>query len=242
VNGCIDIHCHILPGVDDGPQTLPDAIALCRVLAREGIETVVATPHMLGRYEGTNSAGAIRRAVAELQAALERFRIKLNILPGGEVRLDERIPRLVEEDQVLTVADNRKYLLLELPTGIEFEASAVLARVAVPGVRVVLAHAERYEFLHNTDAARKWTDAGAIIQVNTSSLAGGWSPGAQRAGWELIEAGIARVVGSDAHSVGQRSPRWQQAIAMMIQRIGEPATRKLAIENPQRIIAGQDLE
>lgn len=241
LTGGIDLHCHVLPGVDDGPETVEQAVALCRLLSREGVQVAVATPHQLGRYEAVNTAAQIRRAVAEMREHLRRFHVKLEVCVGGEVRLDERIPRLLQDDRILTLGDGGKYLLLELPTGLAFEVSAVLDRVTVPGLRIVLAHAERYDFLRAAGAAERWRDAGVILQINGSSLVGGWSPAAEAAGWDLLARGVATVVASDAHSIGHRRPRWSDSAAAIRRRLGDPALQLLCVENPRRILDGAPL-
>src|SRR5437870_1213069 len=99
----VDVHCHCLPGLDDGPPTITDALNLCRALVEDGITAVTATPHQLGRYDGRNSAPEIRRAVIELRQALVEAHVPLHIEPGADVRVDERIPELLEQDIVMTV-------------------------------------------------------------------------------------------------------------------------------------------
>src|SRR5438105_8801611 len=89
VSQCVDIHCHILPGIDDGPKDLDETLTLARSLMRDGITTVIATPHQLGRYDGQNIATDIRARVAELQTILDEKRIPLRIIAGAEVRVDE---------------------------------------------------------------------------------------------------------------------------------------------------------
>lgn len=239
--GWIDLHAHLLPGVDDGPETIEEAAALCRLLARDGVVTAVATPHQLGRYEGTNSAAEIRSAVAALRAQLERFHVKLDVRAGAEVRLDPRIPVLIEHDQILTLGDTRKYLLLELPSGLAFEVDSVLPRVGVAGLRIVLAHVERYDFLRNPDIARRWREAGALLQVNSSSLVGGWGDAAQQGGWDLLEADVVDLIAGDAHSVGQRRARWTQATGEIARRYGPARVQALCIDNPRKILQGEPL-
>jgi protein-tyrosine phosphatase len=108
----MDVHCHCLPGLDDGPVNTPEALALCRDLVADGIRTVVATPHQLGRYEGRNGGPQIRAAVAQLQQALAQEQIPLVVLAGADVRIDERIPELLESGEVLAVGEAGRYLLL----------------------------------------------------------------------------------------------------------------------------------
>src|SRR5262245_5592183 len=123
----VDIHCHILPGVDDGPATLDDSLAVCRALARDGITHAIATPHQLGRFEGRNLAADTRQRVAGLQAILDARKIPLKLAAGGEVRIDHRIADLLNADRISTLADNSKYLLLELPSGVAIDAESVLS-------------------------------------------------------------------------------------------------------------------
>ena len=101
---CVDMHCHCLPGLDDGPEDMESALAMCRALAADGITTVVATPHQLGSYEGQNSPEQIAQAAAELMAELEREEIPLEILAGGDVRVDPRLPKLLAEGRVSCLA------------------------------------------------------------------------------------------------------------------------------------------
>src|SRR5947208_12051611 len=98
VSQSVDIHCHVLPGIDDGPKNLDESLTLCRALMRDGITTIIATPHQLGRYDGHNVASEVRRRVGELQTILDSKKIPLKILSGGEVRIDERIGKLLTED------------------------------------------------------------------------------------------------------------------------------------------------
>src|SRR3954469_23259507 len=98
---CVDIHCHCLPCLDDGPDSLVESLSLCRALVADGITTVVATPHQLGRYDLRTSGTEIARAVAALRRSLMVEGIPLRVLPGADVRLDERILRLVADGHVL---------------------------------------------------------------------------------------------------------------------------------------------
>src|SRR3954469_19043442 len=173
----VDIHCHCLPAIDDGPRTPAEAVALCKLLVRDGFTDVVATPHQLGRYDGLNWADEVRGAVTHLQGMLDRERVPLRVHAGGEVRIDERIPKLLHDGKLLTLGDGGRYLLLELPTSMHIGADAVMklmqqcgsvasngsAQLATmaPPPHVVLAHAERYDSLRrDPQAAEPWVHAG----------------------------------------------------------------------------------
>jgi protein-tyrosine phosphatase len=105
----VDIHCHCLPGLDDGPATLAESLRLCEALIADGVTTVIATPHQLGGYDRVNTAAVIRDAVAALTAELDTAGLPLEIFPGADVRVDERLLRLLDNDQVLTSGDRTRY-------------------------------------------------------------------------------------------------------------------------------------
>lgn len=239
IAGAVDLHCHILPGIDDGPENMPDAVALCRVMWREGVTLAVATPHQLGRYDTSITAAQIRDGVKALNEELRRRRIGLEVRPGAEVRLDERIDRLIEQDLVMTLNDARKALLLELPMGLAVEPEVVFSRLPGKSLQIVLAHAERYDFIRrDAAAAQRWVDAGAIVQVNCGSITGAFGPAEQTCAWDLLSRGIAKVVASDAHSTGQRRPYFAAAAELIHRRLGAQVAQEVCVDNPRRIVDG----
>src|SRR5436190_3208674 len=108
----VDLHCHCLPCVDDGPATMVESLQLCRALVQDGITTAIATPHQLGRYAGRNGAAAVRAAVAALNRSLMVEAVPLRVFAGADVRVDERLARLLDDDQCLSLAGGA-YVLLE---------------------------------------------------------------------------------------------------------------------------------
>ncbi len=139
----VDIHCHCLPNLDDGPASLEEAVALCRGLVADHVSTVVATPHQLGRFEHCTGPAAVRRATHTLNEELARQGIDLRVLPGAEVRVDERIDALLARDGILTLADTGRYVLLELPWDTLIDIEPLLAQFARRGIYGILAHPER---------------------------------------------------------------------------------------------------
>jgi protein-tyrosine phosphatase len=238
----VEIHCHLIPGVDDGPKDWEECIALARALVRDGTTHIIATPHQLGRYEGRNAAKEIRLGVQELQRSLDEMKIPLHVAAGGEIRLDPAIPKLLERDVVLTLGDAGKYLLLELPTQVSMGAGAVMRHLACTGVGVILAHAERYDS-HRADPASAvaWVENGATIQVNAGSITGFNGEKVQHICFDWIRAGWVGLVASDAHSTGNRRPRMTEAIDVLAANFGESVARLLCIENPLRVLAADNL-
>ena len=234
----IDIHCHCLPGLDDGPADLAGALALCRRFVAEGVGTVVATPHELGRYEGSNAPADVRRAVAFLREQLTAAGIALEVLPGAEVRVAENLPALLEADEVMTLADGRQWILLEMPEGAFLDLGPILGRLAAAGVHAVLSHPERQAW---NDAAigrmLRWRRSlGLLVQVTAGSLLGAFGPRAQSLGWRWLENGLVDVIASDAHDCAHRPPLLAAAWEAVCGRAGEAVARRTLCAVPARLI------
>jgi protein-tyrosine phosphatase len=181
----------------------------------------------------------MRDAVAQLQATLDARGMPLRVVPGAEVRVDPRIPQLLAEDKILTLADGHKYLLLELPTAVRLAPDAVLPHLASAGVTVVLAHSERYGALvSDPDSAEAWVAGGAALQVNAGGLVGAFGAESQAAAVHWIERGWVSLIGTDAHSVGTRRPRMTEAADFLTQRFGQAVAKRLCFENPACVLQG----
>jgi len=234
--GAADLHCHCLPGVDDGPATMHDALQLCRALVSEGISTVVATPHQLGRYDGRNSGRQVRDAVDALAATLAEQSIPLEVLPGGEVRIDERVPAMVRSGDVLTLA-GRVYLLLELPEAGYLDPLPLIRFLTREGITVVVAHVERYrEVQRRHEIVAAWIEAGAALQINAGSLSGSFGREAERTAWRLIDQEFRLLVATDAHDSRSRPPLLSRAAELIEARYDFQTAFRACIENPWQIL------
>jgi protein-tyrosine phosphatase len=235
----VDIHCHCLPGLDDGPTTMDDALAICRLLVADGITTVIATPHQLGGYEATNGADTVRAAVAGLSAALAVGGVPLRVLPGGDVRVDERLVERLAEGHVLTLADGGHFILLELPHESLVDLTRPVAELMAAGITPVLSHPERNGPLaRRSDPVQPWLAAGMVMQVTAGSLLGQFGPIAERAGWQMIEQGLVSIIATDAHDVDRRPPSLRAASEAITGRLGHAVARRLCIENPLKVLRG----
>lgn len=240
--GFTDIHCHCLHGLDDGPSTAEQSLELCRMLADEGITTAVATPHQLGRFDGSNDPASIRQTVADLKSRLARHGISLDVLPGAEVRVDERICRLLEADRILTLADQGRYILLELPHGVFIDVEPLLAELCSAGFEPIIAHAERITALKAPPSVlAKWLDCPAHLQITASSLLGDFGTQLQRAAWSLLTSGTATLVASDSHDTGLRKPRMKAAFERIGIQLGQEIAHLVCNENPSRVVTGRDI-
>ncbi len=238
----VDIHCHCLPYIDDGPKTMSEAIELCRALAGDGIGTVIATPHQLGRFDNTNDAEQIREAVGIMNTKLNETGIDITILPGGDVRVDERLCSLLDTDKVMTLCDGHRYLLLELPSEILIDIEPLMTELAQADVSVIISHPERHRMLtKQPKKIGKWLGHSVSFQITAGSLLGEFGPEAEESAWFFLRHGWAQIVATDAHDVRRRRPCMTTAFEHITSKLGPQAAREVCIDNPMRIVQGSDL-
>lgn len=211
----IDLHCHLLPAVDDGPTTMDEAVAMARAFAEAGTTAVAVTPHVSWDYPETTPA-AIAGGVAEVRAALAEADVALEVLPGAEIALS-RANDLAEEDlEAFTLGDG-PWLLVEPPfspslAGIEAVLDALLLR----GHKLVLAHPERSPALaKDPERLRPYVDAGVLCQITAGSVTGEFGRTVQRAARRMIDDELAHLLASDAHDVTRRIPGMRGATAAL---------------------------
>lgn len=237
----VDIHCHCLPGIDDGPATMAESLSLCRLLVRDRIGAVVATPHQLGRFDNDNKK--VKEKVSELNKELRNNEIPLRVFSGGDVRIDERIVELIKEEKVMTAADGGKYLLLELPENVLINIDPLTDELLRGGIKVIISHPERQHFLSmQPQILLNWAKKGCGIQITAGSLLGRFGTISQKAAWQLLSMPLPLIVATDAHSISGRSPCMRAAFEMIYRQRGEEIARLVCIENPTRVIKGQELQ
>jgi protein-tyrosine phosphatase len=242
----VDIHCHCLAGVDDGPATLSESLSLCRALVDDGVTDVIATPHQLGRFNNCNHAAQVREQVAALNAELESDGVGLNVLPGGDVRVDERICQLLDDDRILTLADGGRYILLELPHEVFIDVDPLLMELSSRGIQAIISHPERHPMIARSggpaqSVLRGWLAHSACLQVTCGSLLGDFGPVAQEAAWCFLTWGWASLVATDSHDLDNRRPRMSAAFGRIAQRLGQDVARLVCIENPLRVVEGKEV-
>lgn len=238
----VDIHCHCLPCVDDGPNSMTEAVALCRALVDDGITTAVATPHQLGTYSGRNGAAQVRGAVETLQCELRGADIPLNVRPGADVRIDPKLVALLKSDEILTLADGHKYLLIELPHEVLINLQPLVAALVGEGVCPILSHPERHPVLMRQPLhLLAWLERGALLQVTAGSLIGDFGGEAERCAWDWLGSGLVSFVASDAHGIERRPPRMSEAAAAISRQLGHAVARRVCLENPLRVLRGEEI-
>lgn len=238
----VDIHCHCLHSIDDGPVTLSDSLNLCKALVNDGVTDVIATPHQLGRYGDFNDAHKIRSIVTELNKELENNRVNLNVLPGADVRVDERICQLIEADKVLTLADKGRYILLELPHEIFINIESLIVDLSSLGIQVIISHPERHPIIaRKPEVLFGWLEKSSHLQITAASLLGDFGSMAQKAAWQFMSMGMVCLVATDSHDLKGRRPRMKDAFDSIVAKHGKKIARLVCIENPLRILEGKDV-
>jgi len=233
----IDLHAHLLPGLDDGPATLEESVELAQLLAAAGVRTVAATPHVRADYR--TAADEVEQGVREVRTALQRAAVALEVLPGAELSFEE-LGRPVEELRRFGLAGNQSLLLVETPyLGWPLGLESTLFELRLAGFTVVLAHPERNPDVQG-DLARveRLVGSGTLIQVTTSSLAGLFGSQARRTGLELVARGLVHLVASDTHGPDGRS----LGAAPVERALGDASLAQWLTEDaPAAIVAGEPL-
>lgn len=238
----IDLHSHVLPGVDDGARTLAEAVELCRIAAADGCTDLVATPHRRRDPWPDLPAAELGARLAEVQrAAGGRPRLHL----GGEIRVDSDLLRELDLDDrggVLPLAGSR-YLLLELePSGAGPDPAELAAGLAAAGWWPVIAHPELTPCLvREPGQIERLAAAGALFQITAASIAGDFGRAARARSFELVEGGFADFLASDAHRPDWRPTGLGRARAEIERQFGAGLARTLTVEHPAAVLADQPL-
>ena len=233
----VDLHCHCLPGLDDGPATESEALELCHALVADGIKTVVATPHQLGFFEQCADSRQIRRSVALLNETLRAKSLDLEVLSGAEIRVDPRVPQLLRQDTLMTLADRQRFCLLELPFDTLPDIRAVLDELSQLGIRSVIAHPERNSSIaEDPDLVMQWTEYELTFQISATSVLGDSGRRVKKAAWKLLDMPIRCIMATDAHGAVRRPPLLGPAYAAVADRLGPNRARELCVQEPLRIL------
>ncbi len=231
----IDLHSHILPGVDDGVATLEEARALARAVMADGATAIAATPHV--RDDWPTSADRMEQGVAELRMDFAEQGIELEVLTGGELSL-EWVARLdAHELRRFSLAGSQRYVLVEFPyTGWPLALESALHDLGAAGLTALLAHPERNRTVQERpERLERAIGAGALVQVTASSVDGRGGTAARTAARQLLELGFVHVLASDAHDPAVR----EAGLAAAVAAIGDPAlAAHLVHEVPAAIVAG----
>jgi protein-tyrosine phosphatase len=207
----------------------------------DGIGTIVVTPHQLGSY-AHNSGDLIRQRTAELQTQLDARSIPLEVLPGADVRIEDGMIRGLRAGTVVSLADRRRHVLLELPHELYFPLEVVLGELRRNGMTGILSHPERNQgLLKDPGLIEPLVDAGCLMQVTASSLIGGMGAGPQAMAEWMLTQGCVHFLATDAHGHKSRRPLMTRAFERVVELAGWEVAIDLCCRNPAAVADGQDV-
>lgn len=233
----IDIHNHMLPGIDDGSWDMETTLEMARIAVSGGIKAVVVTPHC-------NIPGVVKnyfdenyiRNFKETQRAIQRAGIPLKLYPGMEVFVTFDLPELIKAKKIMTLSQSR-YLLLEFAFDEELEfADDMLRKISSMGIVPVIAHVERYRFVQeNPEITYDWCQKGYVLQINKSSFVGSFGRSAEHMAYRLLDKRQASVIASDAHGAERRIPYMRDVYRKLQERYEGAYVDLLFRKNPENI-------
>ena len=236
----IDIHCHILPALDDGAQDWTQSLEMARIAAADGICGIVCTPHCSTVYPA-NHRTTILAAVEELRTRLREAEIRLELYPGCELSLQFNLLERIESGDLLTVNDNRKIALLEMPTDlIPPSLDKFFRMMRVKGIHTVLAHPERNSYImENPSVLLEWIQAGVMVQITAASLMGYYGHAIRDFSLKLLRHRMAHFVATDSHSPDRSAQMLSKARALTQAVIGPEEAHRIFYEYAVRILRGE---
>jgi protein-tyrosine phosphatase len=233
----IDIHSHILPEVDDGSHSLEESLEMCRMSARDGIHTIIATPHAHDHVHETHSPAFLRSKVDELNALLQGSP-KIEI--GCELRFTHEVVRNVCEKKSAPTLASGPYVLVEFPHAVVPPGSErALFELMSHQIRPIIAHPERNMMLMSQpERFYELVEAGVLGQADTGSFTGQFGTKVQKAAEIMLENGLLHFIASDCHNTRNRLPGMSAAVAVIAEMVGEDYANAMSKSNPQAVING----
>jgi len=236
----IDIHSHILPGIDDGAKNMQETIEMIHMAVEEGIEAIIATPHyevgvdseMLARYQ---------KVYGEVLQYITDNQIPLQLYQGNEIYYSGSIPEILQQGEIRTMNESR-YILVEFSFGVEYTSmQRALSMLVYAGYWPIIAHAERYMTLRKLNRVEELVRMGVYVQLNTSAIIGreGWQT--KRYCHSLLKNKLVHAIGTDAHGSKHRCPKMRECMEYLDKKYGMTYRRELSEENPQSILNGKRL-
>lgn len=234
----IDLHCHILPGVDDGAVSEEESCMMAQMAADSGVTAIAATPHCnIPGQRNNYLSNDLRDRFLRMARLIKEQKIPIRLHTGSEVFVTPEVPQLLREKKLLTLAGSR-YLMVEFA----FDESIVFAErmldaIQREGLIPVVAHPERYYFVQeDPNSLRRWVRKGIVLQLNKGSLLGAFGRSARRVACWCLEAGCVHLIGSDAHSPYKRTPQLSDAWDFVSAYTTPEIADFLLKENTERIL------
>lgn len=236
----IDIHCHILPGIDDGPTEWEESLAMCEMAVKDGIRTIVATPHVNnGSY--FNSKEKIIEKIEELRERING-RVELEILIGADTHVSFDLVDRLQSKEIPTI-NNKNYILLELPHELlPPNLESFIFDLKVMGITPIITHVERTLWIKRKfEELKKLIQKGALLQITAMSITGEFGRSAQQWSEKLLKENLVHIIASDGHSINGRPPILSRALNAASSIVGRDDAYAMVNDTPLKVIKGEEL-
>ncbi|MCF6138831.1 tyrosine-protein phosphatase [Pseudalkalibacillus berkeleyi] len=236
----IDIHCHILPGIDDGASQYEDSMNMAKKAIEEGITTIIATPHH--NHHFPNHGLEIENHVARLNEKLKENHIEIEVIQGQEPRITADFIEELNRGEILTLGNQRKYVHIELPSNqVPRHTKSIIFELQLMGITPIIVHPERNTKLtENPDLLFELVNEGALTQVTAASVVGNFGKNIQKFSYQIIEHNLSHFIASDAHNISNRSFHLRGAYEAIEKKFGIKKRYELQ-ENPALLINGESI-
>jgi protein-tyrosine phosphatase len=235
----IDLHCHILPGIDDGAADLSVSLAMAKASVEQGVTVIACTPHILpGLYH--NSGPAIREATQQLQAILDQKGIPLRLATGADVHMAPDFIAGLRSGRLLSIADSR-YVLVEPPHhSVPPQLEDFFFNLVVAGYVPILTHPERLSWVPSRyETIKKLVQAGVWMQITAGSFAGAFGRNALYWAQRMLDEGCVHLIATDAHDAERRPPNLAAGCEFVAKRVGFEEAQRLVLTRPMGILKDQ---
>lgn len=236
----IDVHSHVLFGLDDGAQQVEDTIAMAKQALEDGIRTIVATPHHRdGKYH--NPPEVIHKRVEEANKLLKEQNILINILPGMEIHVFGEVPQELQAQQLLSINDKGRHILLELPHDhVPRYVEKLIYEIQLLGYIPIIPHPERNkEMRENPNLLYRFVSQGALSQLTAASVTGRFGKKIQKSCFEMIRHNLVHFIATDAHNTGSRGVVLREAYHTISDKISEDYVEWF-LDSAEKVIEGKE--
>ena len=235
----IDIHCHILPGIDDGANDLQTTLKMLGIAERDGITHIVATPHY--RQGGTPTMQDIQEKIQQVRVELDKKGVAVKLLGGADIRLTYELVEEIERNEIPTI-NNSRYFLLELPDLIPPHLDDFLFEARIKGYVPIITHPERnYSLLSTPEKIESIRDAGALFQLTAMSVTGKLGRQIKKFTDQLFKKGYVDFIATDAHNTEGRPPLLSKAYRETFGILDKLEADRIFLENPRAVIENREL-
>lgn len=234
----IDIHCHILPGLDDGAQTMEDALGMATAADKDGISGIVATPHLFRSGFGKGDLEEIEEIRTLLKESLKESQIEVNIFPGAEVHISHNLLDEIKKNKEHLVLNRSSYLLVEFPSDHIFSGvKSLFFELMSDGITPIIAHPERNTvFMRHPELLSEFIRMGALAQANSGSFLGVYGTNVQMTAVKFLKLNLFHFMGSDGHRVASSNPGLSEAFSVVSKIVGDEQGKALVDQNPRAVL------